>query len=127
MEINFDKAPSEGLVLAYFRNCVKFEAYQDNQLEKDGKILGEDKEELLELHMFNEDVEFRAVKTRNQAEFIPNDVLKNENQDKIEEVVLLEQKSPSKIRVVNYLTYDEYGMVKIAGYQLRREKEKENE
>ncbi|SES98017.1 hypothetical protein [[Clostridium] polysaccharolyticum] len=119
MLINFDKAPKEGVVLAYFRNCVKFQIYKDNQLEKDGKILGEDKEELLELHMFDENMEFRAVKSRSQKKYIPNDVLYNDNQDKIEEVILLEQKTPGKIRVVNYLSYDEYGMAKIAGYQLR--------
>lgn len=123
MVINFDKAPKEGLVLAYFRNCVKFQIYKDNQLEKDGKILGEDKDELLELHMFDENVEFRAVKSRSQKKYIPNDILNNDNQEKIEEVVLLEQKSPNKVRVVNYLAYDEYGMAKIAGYQLRRIKE----
>lgn len=123
MEINFDKAPKEGLVLAYFRNCVKFQLYRDNQLEKDGKILGEDKDELLELHMFDENVEFRAVKSRSQKKYIPNNILNNNNQDKIEEIVLLEQKSPNKIRVVNYLGYDEYGMAKITGYQLRWIKE----
>ena len=90
-------------------------------------MLGEEKDELLELHMLDENVEFHAVKSRSQKKYIPNDILNNDNQEKIEEVVLLEQKSPNKVRVVNYLAYDEYGMAKIAGYQLRRIKEWKDE
>ena len=125
MKINFDKAPKEGMLLAYFRDGVVFEPYKMEVLDKDENMLkGHNIEtELLELHMFDEVREFRAVRSRRRKKFIPNDILPEMSGDVMVEEVLLNQTPPYSIEVVNYLDYDGFGMVKVIGYQHRKKKE----
>ena len=125
-KINFNKAPKKGLVLAYFRDGIVFKPYDLEQFDGENDIiLGHHKEELLELHMFDEEQEFRAVYSLSRNQYIPNDIVSESSEDVIEEkVLLLEGEVTDKIIVRNYLDYDDYGMVKVCGYQLRKEKVK---
>lgn len=59
MKLNLKLAPSQGQMLAYTRKEVIYQPYSD--LEEVKQRIGKD--ELLELHLFDKDKEYRAVST----------------------------------------------------------------
>lgn len=123
------EAPGSGYALIYTRQKVIFKAYNDI-----GKLREEIKnDELLEIHLFDDNIEYRAVSTRSKR--YPEGVIeavigeKNEDQsifeeevliDQREERVLLERKGQEKITVLNCISYDENGMAFIDNYRLRK-------
>lgn len=118
------KAPSSGWMLAYTRKEVIFEPYAS--LDAVREQLGE--KELLELHLFNDSVEYRAVVTESPrwpdhciehvADFkdFPSDVYKED--------VLLESPWSGKLEVLNHIRNTEgegeTGMLMIDDYRLRK-------
>ena len=114
------EAPKRGYALIYTRRKVIFKAYDDmDQLMSEIK-----NEELLEVHLFDDDCEYRAVST--QSIRYPSGVIEavvgkeNAEQSIFEEEVLLEGKDQQKITVLNYISYDENGMAFIDNYRLRK-------
>lgn len=114
------EAPRSGHALIYTRQKVIFKAYNDIE-----KLIEEIKnDELLEIHLFDDNIEYRAVSTRSKR--YPERVIeavigeKNEDQSIFEEEVLLERKGQEKITVLNYISYDENGMAFIDNYRLRK-------
>lgn len=114
------EAPGSGHALIYTRQKLIFKAYNDI-----GKLREEIKnDELLEIHLFDDNIEYRAVSTRSKR--YPEGVIeavigeKNEDQSIFEEEVLLEGKGQEKITILNYISYDENGMAFIDNYRLRK-------
>lgn len=115
--INYNKMPASGYVLAYFRNCIVFEEYSDTaQLEN---ILN-DNQQLLELHAFDESKEYRLVFKDNKDAL--EQVIEDEaGRDTKIELVKVEESLlsvMSTLKVVNYIDYDENGMIAINNYRL---------
>lgn len=136
-KLSFDQAPESGYMLAYFRKKVVFEMYEGiSKEELDQKIA--DKEEkygdLLEMHLFDDKKEFRAVKTRKsdfnveENEYITAQIQDEMNGkdyqkagDYMDEEMFLEEKYKrigEKLVVRNYLDYQENGMVTVCAYRL---------
>lgn len=123
----FKKAPDRGCFLAYTRKAVVFEKYGNKEEVRDK--LGE--EELLELHLFDNEKEYRAIATsskrifQNSAKKTIECVIAPDPQKRCEtyeETVLIEDKfreTGRKMTIVNYLMYDENGMIRIDNYRLK--------
>lgn len=119
-----EKAPHSGQLLAYTRTQVLFEKYTD--LNKAKELL--DGQELLEVHMFNKEKEYRAVATKGKRKFdgcndgVIEHEAKFENDDMkvYKENVLLDNKYKNygSITVLNHIDYDELGMAKFDDYRL---------
>lgn len=124
-DLNIEKkAPHSGQLLAYTRTQVLFEKYTD--LNKAKELL--DGQELLEVHMFNKEKEYRAVATRGKRKFencndgvieYVADFAYNEK-EVYKETVLLDNKYKAygSITVLNHIDYDELGMAKFDDYRL---------
>lgn len=134
-EFSFDLAPESGYMLAYFRKAVVFEIYEGLSKEELGQRI-EKKEEtngdLLELHLFDDKKEFRAVKTR-KSKFDAEEYITAQIQDEmdgkdykkagdyVDEEMFLEEQYRGigeKLIVRNYLDYKENGMVTVCAYRL---------
>lgn len=115
-----DGAPARGQLLAYLRTEVLFQPYDSVQEVK--KILGEC--EILELHMFDEDKEYRCLVSEsvrfegNCIEYI-SEFEDAENSDEVyKENCLLE--SGGKMTVLSHMGFDkENGMAIMDDYRLR--------
>ena len=60
--MNINLAPESGVMYALYVDCVEFKEYNDinpNDLENDNN--------LLELHLFDKNIEYRYIKARNKA------------------------------------------------------------
>ncbi len=119
-----EKAPYRGQLLAYTRTQVLFEKYADlNEIKNllDGK-------ELLEVHLFDKNKEYRAVATRGKRKFdgCNDGVIEYVadfacNEEKVyKENVLLDNKYKTygSITVLNHIDYGETGMAKFDDYRL---------
>lgn len=114
-------APPSGNMLVYSRKAVIFAPYESIESVKD-TLMGED---LLEIHLFNDDMEYRAIMTESKRfedgviEHIADFSNEAEDQDEVyEEKCLLEQ-GQGELIVLNHLNYDENGMVWVDDYRLR--------
>lgn len=114
------EAPSCGQLLAYTRKKVLFQQYVNtDELES---ILGE--EELLELHLFDVQKEYRCIASGSRR--FPSGVIeavidfpeKDEGSVYREEVLLEDRKGT--ITVLNHIAYnDKNGMAYVDNYRLR--------
>ena len=112
-------APSTGYILAYCKKGVLFRIYDDTvnnfrepQDWEDG--------ELLELHIFNEKKEYRAVFSEERQKYIEA-IIQEQNDEGVEFVKvenMFLKNSSKKLKVVNYITYDENDMIVINNYRL---------
>lgn len=119
-----ERAPHSGQVLAYTRTKVLFEKYTD--LNKVKELL--DGKELLEVHLFDKNKEYRAVATRGKRKFdncndgvIEHEANFADNKEEVyKEAVLLDKKYSAygSITVLNHIDYDELGMAKFDDYRL---------
>ncbi len=130
------QAPKQGCLLMYTRKNVIFKKYDCADADIKEYIVSnaniEKGETILELHLFDADCEYRAVQSaahrtypgsaKETAEYV---VTKEESwKDDIDEYVeniLLEKKFKSvgsRIRVINYMQYDENGMAEMYNYRL---------
>lgn len=125
-----EKAPKEGQYLAYTREAVFFKTYEeleDVKTDLSGK-------ELLELHLFDDDEEFRfllttAHKSKNAflTKVITNKDIPDENATNCfaEEVILdlndtdETHNMTTRLWILNHVSYDENGMAYIDNYRLK--------
>lgn len=114
-KIDWEKSPKEGYVLAFFRQEVLFQKL--NQEIKQ-KILKQ-QETLLELHVFDREQEYRLIRCET-GEFIEVVVNDEAASEKKSETVQVEDRFENVMRylqVVNYIDYDENGMLSINNYR----------
>lgn len=124
-QINYDKIPASGYVLAYFRMGIVFETYKkiDQGIEAPGwkEHLERKDDPLFELHLFNDQEEYRFFQKQDGkfAEFV---VSENDHPKGIYvEDMCVEKRYADvlrKIRVVNYIDYTQDGMLEIVNYRL---------
>jgi len=116
-----EEMPEKGWVLAYRRGGVVFKAYDlleggsKNELEALLKA-----EDLLEIHLFDAEKEWRAISSRRHGwkSVLVSDAGQT---DKLEENVYLGEEFKNvgeKLRIVNYLTYDENSMIHVNNYRM---------
>ena len=118
--IRLKRIPESGWILAYLRKMIVFEPY--NSLGEIGNLFGDG--ELLELHLFDTENEYRAVKTRGSLSIQGGDYIEctvpgveDTDSEYYEEEVLLDQ-GKGTIFVRNYLKYSEEGMAYVYNYRL---------
>ncbi len=115
-----NEAPNLGYILAYTRKKVIFHSFT-TLLELEQELL---EEELLELHLFDRQKEYRAVSTRSKR--YPDGVIEaivdfseELEQEIYAEDILLETPYKGKITVLHHLQYDEKtGMASVDNYRL---------
>ncbi len=115
-----ESAPEKGYMLAYFQKQVRFERYDDvcslksldEEQEKTGK--------LLEIHLFDNKKEYRAVLScskRYQEGYVEHVADFEECEyATIKECILLE--NGDRLIVLNHITYDASGMAVIDDFRL---------
>lgn len=116
-----DDAPKSGWMLAYFRQMVVFHPYRT--LDEAAEELGS--KELLELHLFSAEKEYRAVVSsskRFEKGFAEHTASFPENRESVyAESILTEhtlRSAAERIRVLNHFSFDENGMLQIDDYRL---------
>lgn len=115
-----ESAPAQGQMLVYTRQEVIFKKYEGR--EELSEVLGD--KELLELHLFDEQKEYRSVASRSRR--FPSGVIETvadfPEEDKwtvFKESVLLED-SQEQITVLNHIAYnEENGMAYVDDYRLK--------
>ena len=124
-QINYDKIPASGYVLAYFRMGIVFAPYEkaDEGIEAPGwkEHLEREDDPLFELHLFNDQKEYRFFQ-KQDGEYDEFEVSENDRPEGIYvEDMCVEKRYADvlgKIRVVNYITYTQDGMLEITNYRL---------
>jgi len=106
-------------MLLYTRRSVLFQEYADKT--EVGKNLAD--QELLEVHMFDREKEYRAIATRSPR--FPRGIIEtvadfpeNEEDAIYRESVLLE-KGEGVITVLNHIVYDKKGMASMDNYRMK--------
>ena len=118
--MDLEKAPKKGMMYALYVDKVVYEPYVSKDSIKDEK-------NLLELHLFDEEKEYRFIKRRNQVpiqEVISDiDILgeKANKQNSYPETIFTED--DKQIKVINYISYDENDLLTIENYRLKEVKE----
>lgn len=115
-----NEAPKSGYIMAYTRKKVIFHSFT-TLLEVEQELL---EEELLELHLFDREKEYRAVSTRSKR--YPDGVIEaivdfseELEQEIYAEDILLETPYQGKITVLHHLQYDEKtGIAFVDNYRL---------
>lgn len=112
------QAPKKGQMLLYTRTQVIFEPYND--LAEVADIFNQN--EVLELHLFDYEREYRLVKTRSKRVengYIEAVIIKDDNIDTYEEIVNVD--NHQKMKVINMIHYGDTGMISIDNYRLAME------
>ena len=127
-DLNLINAPSCGVMLAYTRESVYLEKYKSIE-DIRNKL---DDAELLEIHLFDKEREYRAVKSeskrwnpgpKNECGIIQKTVIGDKNDDVYPVEAVLDQsfaktlKSKS-IQILNHIVYDANGVATIDNYRL---------
>lgn len=126
MEINsiqLENAPDKGFMLAYLRDEVLFENYETLNHIKE-QLMTRD---ILELHLFNSDFEYRALSTISKR--FPNGIIETiVDFDYSDDIYAVETSLDSKydiektglknIKVLNHISYDKNGVAHIDNYRL---------
>jgi len=119
--ISVNNAPQNGLMLAYYRKKIIFEKYNKEQLS--AKILTTHQEygELLEMHLFDENKEWRVVKSA--SGYIGPILIEDmDGVDAVCEEMYVERGKysnvPDTIKVINYLEEKENGMLQVSNFRL---------
>ncbi len=119
-----EKAPENGLLYVVLVDGVLFEKYTSNEkMEYQQKY--ENNPKLLELHMFDSEIEYRFMKTRGRGdiETVISDELEDSD-DVFEEDIYIakdyvDKADDEKVGVVNYIRYDEDDLLHISNYRLK--------
>lgn len=125
-QLNMD-APHTGKYVAYYRKKVIYEKYDNLQ-----SVLCKVKENLsslLEIHVFDEEIEVRAIYSNRVKGFIYSYVSQNENELQESDSFyyeIVKGTDNEDLKVTNIITYDENGMIQIRNYRLSIPKEGEN-
>lgn len=113
------EAPLKGSCIAYTKKEVIFEEYASLD-ELTERVKGA---EILELHLFDDEKEYRCVKTASKR--YPTGVIEvvadfpEDEENVYPEEVFLED-NEGKLKVLHHLTYDENGMASADNYRLIR-------
>ncbi len=117
--INVDKIPQSGTVFGLYKNKMIYEKYTCETLNQ---YLNEDN--LLEIHFFDREKEYRYINGKDIVVSDQTSIFDDKyNEDifalgsKAEDVDSVENLS-NKVRVVNYIKYDENDMIRIFNYRL---------
>lgn len=113
--INWEKVLKDGYVLAYFRQEVLFQKLEPGVIQQ----ISKNQEMLLELHVFNNEREYRLMRC-GTGEFIETVVSDETGLEKKVETVQVESRFEGLmryLRIVNYIDYDENGMLSIRNYR----------
>ena len=113
--INWEKVPENGYVLAYFRKEVLFQKLEPGIKQQ----ISEKQGTLLELHIFNSEREYRLMRCES-GDFIEAVVSDECASEKKVETVQVEGRYEDLmkyLKVVNYIDYDENGMLSINNYR----------
>lgn len=122
--MNINLAPEKGIMYALYIDRMVFQEYTKDQLSKDAYL--EDK--LLEMHLFDENKEYRYIKSRlKEIECIIDDSIEHEDvyvestyiQSNLDEEVT---SSTNRVNVVNYIQYDADDLLTITNYRLQEVK-----
>lgn len=122
------EAPASGTVLVYTRKHIELRNYTDVEQVKNDLA----DEEILELHLFNEDKEYRCISTESRrfekkiesvSEFLENPGL-DKNYTVFQETTQLENKYTREvgapaITALNKVSYDEHGLGYVSDYRLK--------
>jgi len=127
LHINYDKMPCKGYVFACYRTEVIFQKYDGIEELKELLIKTS---ELLELHAFDEKREYRLIRKQTGAymETIIEDTSDKDAATEKIEYVKIEKKYEDVLKVlkvINYIEYDENGMIGINNYRLAPGKKEE--
>lgn len=118
-----DSAPAEGILLVYLRQRIIFEKYNSID-EVIHKLNGET---LLELHMFDQDKEYRAITTtsRRFSNGLIEEVVDFPYFEGASDCFVTDSLTDNafntevaKIRIINHLIYDDNGTVSVDNYRL---------
>ena len=120
-------APDKGYALVYTRKCLIFKEYSDKE-SVEGIIDG-DGEEILEVHLFNCEKEYRILSSKSSR--YPNGFVahtaefSNAKEDVYIQDIYLDLKKENvgdiktdKIKVINHIAYTAEGMAYIDDYRL---------
>lgn len=119
--LNLNEAPQRGTIYATFIDKMVYKKYASLDEIKD--LLTADN--LLEMHLFDKEKELRFIKTRDEGilqYFVPGNM---EYDDVYEEELYVsganidkQDQLSEKIKVINYIKYDENDMLHIINYRL---------
>ena len=119
--LNLNEAPQRGTIYATFIDKMVYKKYASLDEIKD--LLTADN--LLEMHLFDKEKELRFIKTRDEGilqHFVPGNM---EYDDVYEEELYVsganidkQDQLSEKIKVINYIKYDENDMLHIINYRL---------
>lgn len=113
MITKINEAPDSGIMYALYVDRVVYKDYHKEDLLNDSTL--EDK--LLELHLFDENKEYRLIKARNKdIECVIED--SSDYDDKYEETIFVGNNK--KITVINYIKYDEDDLLHFVNYRLKK-------
>ena len=117
--MNLCEAPDRGIMYALYTDKVIYEAYRKEQLPSEDELMNN----LLELHLFDREKEYRYIKMRNgEVEICVTDETIPHDDAYIERIYTTESKTMSahgQIEVINYICYDENDLMKISDYRLK--------
>ena len=122
--MNINLAPEKGIMYALYIDRMVFQEYTKDQLLKDAYL--EDK--LLEMHLFDENKEYRYIKSRlKEIECVIDDSIEHEDvyvkstyiQSNLDEEVT---SSSNRVNVVNYIQYNADDLLTITNYRLQEVK-----
>lgn len=113
------EAPEKGHILAYLRNEVKFEEYDSrNEIIKRMETLASEKN-LLELHLFDENKEYRAILSREEKGYIEHIAdFADEEDTTYKEEWISDAGENKNITIINRITFDAQGIAQISDYRM---------
>lgn len=120
--MNLCNAPDNGFMYALYTDRVIYETYRKEQLPSEDELM----KNLLELHLFDTEKEYRYIKMRDcEVETCVTDELIPHDDSYIECIYTTGSKTTSvygRIEVINYICYDENDLMKIPDYRLKEVK-----
>ena len=113
-----DKAPEKGIMYALYTDRMEFSRYHKAELLKNENKL---KENLLEIHLFDREKEYRCVRASRGE--IEAEIEDSQADDIYEECIFTSNPDIPRVCVINYLTYDENDLMMINNYRLKEVEE----
>ena len=120
--MDFSKIPEKGTMYALYMDKMVYRRYNREELQEDTALT----EKLLELHLFDETIEYRYIKKRiGEIEVLISDNTVEYQDLYTEKIITLGNKKekPDResgyVEVVNYITYDENDLMRIENYRLK--------
>ena len=120
--MDFSKIPEKGTMYALYMDKMVYRSYNREELQEDTALT----EKLLELHLFDETIEYRYIKKRiGEIEVLISDNTVEYQDLYTEKIITLGNKKekPDResgyVEVVNYITYDENDLMRIENYRLK--------